>query len=50
MEDNKRYVRLEIHDYSDGRYTISNRCFVSKDMYLDGPVIGNLGNEIDIKK
>jgi A118 family predicted phage portal protein len=50
VEDNKRYVRLEIHDYSDGRYTISNRCFVSKDMYLDGPVIGNLGNEIDIKK
>lgn len=50
IEDNKRYVRLEIHDYTDGRYTISNRCFVSKDMYLDGPVIGNLGNEIDIKK
>ena len=50
IEDNKRYVRLEIHDYTDSRYTISNRCFVSKDMYLDGPVIGNLGNEIDIKK
>lgn len=50
IEDNKRYVCLEIHDYSDSRYTISNRCFVSKDMYLDGPVIGNLGNEIDIKK
>ena len=50
IEDNKRYVRLEIHDYTEDNYTISNRCFVSKNMYLDGPVIGNLGNEIDIKK
>ena len=50
IEDNKRYVRLEIHVHSDDRYTISNRCFVYMAMYLVGPVIGYLGNEIDIKK
>ena len=48
IDGSKRYTRLEIHDYNDVEYTISNRCFVSKDTTISTNEVRGLGSEISL--
>lgn len=44
----KRYTRLEIHDYTNEKYTISNKCYVSKELSVDTNCIRSLGKEVPL--
>lgn len=48
FKKNRRYTRLEIHDFSKTKYTIENRCFVSKEKDITDIFNMNLGNEISL--
>lgn len=48
FKNNRRYTRLEIHDFSKTKYTIENRCFVSKEKDITDVFNMNLGNEISL--
>lgn len=50
IDGNKKYTRLEIHDYNDGDYTITNRCFVSKDTTISTNEVRGLGSEIALDR
>lgn len=45
---NRKFTRLEIHDFKDGVYRIQNKCFVSKDTYINTNEIRNLGSEVSL--
>lgn len=48
MDRGKMFTRLEIHDYSDAQYKISNRCFVSKELSVDTNCVRSLGKEVSL--
>lgn len=48
IDGNKKYTRLEIHNYNNAEYTISNRCFVSKDTTVSTNEVRGLGSEISL--
>lgn len=49
FKNNRRYTRLEIHDFSEDKYTIENKCFVSKEKDITDVFSMNLGNEISLE-
>lgn len=48
FQDNKKYIRLEIHDFTPSKYTIKNKCYVSKEISVDTNEIRNIGKEISL--
>lgn len=48
IDDKKRFTRLEIHDFTNEEYKITNRCFVSKDTVIETNEVRNLGSEINL--
>ena len=48
VDKEKRYTRLEIHDFTAEKYTITNKCYVSKEINVDTNCIRSLGNEVPL--
>lgn len=48
FKGNSKFIRLEIHDFNQGVYRIQNKCYVSKDTYINTNEIRNLGSEVSL--
>lgn len=48
VKDKKRYTLLEVHNFSNEKYTIENHCFVSKEIKINDIFNMELGNEISL--
>lgn len=48
FKNNKRYTKLEIHDFQKDKYIIENRAFVSKEKDITDLFVGDPGHEISL--